>query len=68
MSKTLPAIISTLLLILFLLPYIWKLKEVALLVLLIFGVFLAIYDFVVSRKEDETNLQPQHTSYEQEST
>lgn len=64
MSKTLPAIISALLLILFLLPYIWKLKEVALLVLLVFGVFLAIYDFVVSRKEADTNLQPQHTSYE----
>lgn len=68
MGKTLPAIISTLLLILFLLPYIWKLKEVALLVLLVFGVFLAIYDFVVSRKEGNNNLQPQHTPYEQEST
>jgi ABC-type iron transport system FetAB permease component len=61
------AIIATILLIAFLVPYIWKLKDPALIVLLVFGVFLAIYDFVLNRRE-RLNLQPQHASYEQEST
>ena len=68
MKSKLPAIISTLLLILFLLPYIWKLKEIPLLILLVFGVFLAIYDFVLANKQGGTNLQPQHASYDEEST
>jgi uncharacterized membrane protein YccC len=69
MNHRIPAIIAAALLILFLLPYIWKLKEVSLLVLLAFGVFLAVFDFVVSnRRGGEVNLQPQHASYEEEST
>lgn len=61
------AIIATALLVLFLLPYIWKLKEVPLLILLVFGVGLVVYDFIVSTKE-KPNLQQQHASYEEEST
>jgi len=51
----------------FLLPYIWKIKEIPLLILLIFGVFLAIYDFYVSNRK-KTNLKAQHAPYDQEST
>jgi len=65
--KQLPAIISMVLLVGFLLPYIWKIKESPLLVLLIFGVLLAIYDFYVSSKKPKL-LAPQHPSYESEST
>lgn len=61
------AIISTVLLVLFLLPYIWKLKEIPLLILLVFGVGLVVYDFMLSTKE-KPNLQKQHASYEEEST
>ena len=61
------AIISAALLILFLLPYMWKLKDIALIVVLALGVFFAIYDFVLSTGE-KPNLQPQHAPYEQEST
>ncbi|MCD8494215.1 MAG: hypothetical protein LRY23_00015 [Burkholderiaceae bacterium] len=61
------AIIATALLIAFLVPYILKLKDPALIILLVFGVVLAILDFVINRRE-KANLQPQHTSYEQEST
>lgn len=61
------AIIATILLIAFLVPYILKLKDPPLIILLVFGVFLAIYDFVLSRRE-RANLQPQHAPYEQEST
>jgi uncharacterized membrane protein len=65
--KQIPAIISMVLLVSFLLPYIWKIKEVPLLILLLAGVFFAIYDFYVSsRKKD--NLKPQRPSYESEST
>jgi ABC-type iron transport system FetAB permease component len=61
------AIISTILLIGFLVPYIWKIKEVPLLILLVVGVALAIYDFVLNTKA-KPNLQKQHASYEEEST
>jgi ABC-type iron transport system FetAB permease component len=61
------AIISTILLIGFLVPYIWKIKEVPLLILLVVGVALAIYDFVLNTKA-KPNLKPQHPSYEDEST
>jgi hypothetical protein len=61
------AIIATALLLLFLAPYIWKLREVPLIILLVFGVGLVIYDFIVSTRE-KPNLQKQHASYEQEST
>lgn len=61
------ALIAGVLLILFLLPYILKLKAVPLVVLLVFGVLLVIYDFILSTKE-KPNLQKQHASYEEEST
>jgi ABC-type transport system involved in cytochrome bd biosynthesis fused ATPase/permease subunit len=61
------AIISTLLLIAFLVPYIWKIKAIPMIILLVFGVFLAIYDFVLNTRA-KPNLQPQHASYEEEST
>lgn len=61
------AIISTVLLIGFLVPYIWKIKEGPLLILLVVGVALAIYDFVLNTKA-KPNLKPQHPSYEDEST
>lgn len=61
------AIIATALLLLFLLPYIWKLREVPLIILLVFGVGLVVYDFILSTKE-KPNLQKQHASYEEEST
>jgi hypothetical protein len=61
------AVIATTLLILFLVPYIWKLKELPLLLVLSFGVFLAIYDFYVSSKKAEQRA-PQHPSYDSEST
>jgi hypothetical protein len=65
--KQLPAIISMALLVAFLVPYIWKIKEAPLLVLLVLGVFLAIYDFYVSSKKAEQRA-PQHPSYDSEST
>jgi hypothetical protein len=65
--KQLPAIISMALLVAFLVPYIWKIKEAPLLILLVLGVFLAIYDFYVSSKKAEQRA-PQHPSYDSEST
>jgi len=65
--KHLPAIISMVLLVGFLVPYIWKIKESPLLALLVFGVFLAIYDFYVTGKK-ATQRAPQHPSYDSEST
>jgi len=67
MMKRLPALISMMLLIGFLLPYIWKLKELALLVLLVIGVLLAMYDFYISGKKQDL-LVPQQASYDSEST
>jgi len=61
------AIISTVLLLLFLAPYIWKLREIPLIILLVAGVAMVIYDFILSTKE-KPNLQKQHASYEEEST
>jgi hypothetical protein len=61
------AIISTGLLILFLVPYIWKLKDLALILVLGLGVLLVIYDFYANEQE-KTNLKPQHPSYDSEST
>lgn len=61
------AVISCALLVLFLLPYIWKLKEVSLIILLVLGVAMVVYDFLLSTKE-KPNLQKQHASYEEEST
>lgn len=61
------SVIATILLIMFLVPYIWKLKDPALIVVLGLGVILAIYDFALSTRE-KPNLQPQHAPYEQEST
>ncbi len=65
--KQIPAIISMVLLVAFLVPYIWKITEFPLLVLLVFGVFLAIYDFYVSGKK-AAQRAPQHPSYDSEST
>jgi mannose/fructose/N-acetylgalactosamine-specific phosphotransferase system component IIC len=65
--KQLPAIISMVLLVGFLVPYIWKIKESPLLALLVLGVFFAIYDFYVSSKKAEQRA-PQHPSYDSEST
>ena len=67
MLKRLPALISMLILIGFLIPYIWKLKELALLILLVVGVILAIYDFYISGKKQDL-LVPQKASYDSEST
>ncbi len=67
MLKRLPALISMLLLIGFLIPYIWKLKELALLILLVVGVILAMYDFYISGKKQDL-LVPQKASYDSEST
>jgi len=67
MKDRLPAIIATVLLLLFLAPYIWKLKVAPLFILLAFGVFLAILDFVQTKKQ-QPNLQAQQASYEEEST
>lgn len=67
MLKRLPALISMMILIGFLLPYIWKLKELALLILLVFGVLLAMYDFYISGKKQDL-LVPQKASYDSEST
>lgn len=67
MLKRLPALISMLLLIGFLIPYIWKLKELALLILLVVGVLLAMYDFYISGKKQDL-LVPQKASYDSEST
>ncbi len=61
------AIISSALLILFLLPYIWKLKEASLIILLVLGVAMVAYDFVLSTKE-KPNLKAQHSACEEEST
>ena len=61
------AIISTALLLLFLAPYIWKLREIPLIILLVVGVAMVVYDFILSTKE-KPNLQKQHASYEEEST
>ena len=61
------AVISCALLVLFLLPYIWKLKDVSLIILLVLGVAMVVYDFLLSTKE-KPNLQKQHASYEEEST
>jgi hypothetical protein len=61
------AIISTVLLVLFLLPYIWKLKDPSLTVVLGLGVIMVIYDFFASNRE-KLNMKPQHPSYESEST
>lgn len=65
--KQIPAIISMVLLVAFLVPYIWKIKEAPLLILLVLGVFLAVYDFYVSGKKVEQRA-PQHPSYDSEST
>ena len=67
MLKRLPALISMLLLIGFLIPYIWKLKELALLILLVVGVLLAMYDFYIGGKKQDL-LVPQKASYDSEST
>jgi uncharacterized membrane protein len=65
--KQVPAIISMVLLVAFLVPYIWKIKEVPLLILLVFGVFLAVYDFYVSSKKSKPRV-PQQPSYKSETT
>lgn len=65
--RQLPAIISMVLLVSFLLPYIWKIKETPLLALLVFGVFLAVYDFYVSSKKADRRA-PQRPPYDSEST
>ncbi len=67
MLKRLPALISMLILIGFLIPYIWKLKELALLILLVVGVILAIYYFYISGKKQDLFV-PQKASYDSEST
>jgi hypothetical protein len=61
------AIISTTLLVLFLVPYIWKLKEPGLIVVLCLGVALVIYDFFASKKE-KSHMRLEHPSYDSEST
>ena len=61
------AAIACALLVLFLMPYVWKLKDVSLLILLVLGVAMVVYDFLLSTKE-KPNLQKQHPSYEEEST
>jgi hypothetical protein len=61
------AIISAVILVLFLLPYIWKLKDLGLLAVLTLGVFLVIYDFYVNSRKKEKR-EPQHASYDSEST
>lgn len=61
------AVISSALLILFLLPYIWKLKEASLIILLVLGVAMVVYDFVLNTRA-KPNLKPQHPSYDEEST
>jgi hypothetical protein len=61
------AIIAAALLVLFLFPYIWKLKELGLLVVLTIGVLLVVYDFYVNSRE-KTKMKPQAPSYESEST
>jgi mannose/fructose/N-acetylgalactosamine-specific phosphotransferase system component IIC len=65
--KQVPAIISMVLLVAFLVPYLWKIKEVPLLILLVFGVFLAVYDFYVSNKKAKQRV-PQQPSYKSETT
>ncbi len=65
--KQIPAVISMVLLVGFLLPYIWKITEFPLLLLLVFGVFLAIYDFYVSSKKAAQRAE-QQPSYKSEST
>jgi uncharacterized membrane protein (UPF0136 family) len=67
MLKRLPSLISMLILIGFLIPYIWKLKELSLLILLVVGVILAMYDFYISGKKQDL-LVPQKASYDSEST
>jgi len=61
------AYIATALLILFLAPYIWKLKEVPLLILLVFGLALVVYDFKASTKE-KPKFKQQETPFDEEST
>jgi|TARA_B110000503_G_C7124640_1_gene404017 cell division protein FtsW (lipid II flippase) len=61
------AIISAIILVLFLLPYIWKLKEIGLLVVLCIGLFLVVYDFFVNSRQ-KVKREAQHASYESEST
>lgn len=65
--KQIPAIISMVLLVAFLVPYILKIKEIPLLILLVFGVFLAVYDFYVTSKKARKTA-PQQPSYKSEST
>lgn len=67
MKQLSTAIISTVLLVLFLMPYIWKLKDPGLIVVLGLGVILVIYDFFASKREKPI-MKPQHPSYESEST
>ncbi len=53
MTKRLIQFIALLMLGLFFLPYIWKLKQVDLLVILIMGMALPIYDFITSGEKKE---------------
>jgi hypothetical protein len=67
MKNRLPAFIATALLLLFLAPYIWKIKAVPLIILLVFGVVLVVFDFIQSNKE-KPKFQAQQAPYEEEST
>jgi len=61
------SIISAVLLVLFLVPYIWKLKDPGLIIVLSLGIVLVIFDFFVSGRQ-KPNMKPQHPSYDSEST
>jgi len=67
MKHRAPAFIATALLLLFLAPYIWKIKAIPLIILLVFGVVLVVFDFIQNNKEAR-KFHVQQTPYEEEST
>jgi F0F1-type ATP synthase assembly protein I len=67
MKQLSTAIISGTLLVAFLIPYIWKLKDLGLMVVLTIGVFLVVFDFYNSIRQ-KPNRKPEQAFYDSEST